>query len=69
MKKIIKFLLYFIGAFLGLIVMIVFTMVLWITISGNQTAKKSMALAGPEVKTLTIDGFSFRDLNKNGKMQ
>jgi beta-glucosidase len=27
-----------------------------------------MALAGPAVKTLTIDGFTFRDLNKNGKL-
>jgi len=27
-----------------------------------------MSLAGPEVKTITIDGFTFRDLNKNGKL-
>jgi beta-glucosidase len=27
-----------------------------------------MKLAGPGIKTLTIDGFSFRDLNKNSKL-
>jgi beta-glucosidase len=68
MKKIIKFLLYFVVALLGFIVLIILITVLWITVSGNHTARKSMALAGPDVKTLTIDGFSFRDLNKNGKL-
>ena len=27
-----------------------------------------MALAGPEAKTLTLDGITFRDLNKNGTL-
>ncbi len=56
------------GTLVGLIILIVVITVLWISISGNHSAKKNMALAGPEVKTLTIDGFTFRDLNKNGKL-
>ncbi len=27
-----------------------------------------MGLAGPEVKSFTLEGFPFRDLNKNGKL-
>jgi beta-glucosidase len=68
MKKLLKILLYSICSILGLIILIALITVLWISISGNHTAKKNMALESPEVKTLTIDGFTFRDLNKNGKL-
>jgi beta-glucosidase len=68
MKKLLKILLYSICSILGLIILIVLITGLWISISGNHTAKKNMALAGSEVKTLTIAGFTFRDLNKNGKL-
>ena len=68
MKKLLKILLYTIGSLLGLIIFIVLVIVLWVSISGNISAKKYMAMAGPETPTLTIDGFTFRDLNKNGKL-
>lgn len=68
MKKILKILLGTLGALIGLIVLILIIPVLWISISGNSKAKKYMSLAGPEVKTITIDGFTFRDLNKNGRL-
>jgi hypothetical protein len=41
---------------------------MWISVSAGHSAKKYIALTGPEVKTLTVDGFTFRDLNKNGKL-
>ena len=66
MKKLLKILLYSIYSILGLIILVLVIAVLWISISGNHTSKINMVLAGPEVKTLTIDGFTFRDLNKNG---
>jgi beta-glucosidase len=68
MKKLFKILLYTIGSLLGLIIVIVLVIVLWVSISGNTSAKKYMAMAGPETPTLTIDRFTFRDLNKNGKL-
>jgi beta-glucosidase len=68
MKKFLKILLISLGSLIGLILAIVFVIILWVSVSGNQKAKKSLALAGPEVKTITIDGFTFRDLNKNGKL-
>ncbi|MCX6255525.1 MAG: glycoside hydrolase family 3 C-terminal domain-containing protein [Bacteroidia bacterium] len=68
MKKLLKIFFYLIGTILGLIILIVGITILWISISRGREAKRSMALAGPAVKTLTIDGFTFRDLNKNGKL-
>lgn len=68
MKKFFRIIVITISSIIGLIVIILATTILWISVSGNQKAKKSMALAVPEVKTLTIEGFTFRDLNKNGKL-
>jgi beta-glucosidase len=68
MKKFFKILLATIGILIGIILVIALIGILWISISGNKTAKRYMALAGPEVKTLIIDSLTFRDLNKNGKM-
>ena len=68
MKKFFKILLYSLGTLIGLILVIFLILVLWISISGNRSAKKSIALAGSEVQTLTIEGLTFRDLNKNGKL-
>ena len=68
MKKIFKILLYTIFSVLVSIIVILLISVLWISISRGHSAKKYMSLAGPEVKTITIDEFSFRDLNKNGKL-
>jgi beta-glucosidase len=56
------------GSFIGLILLIVIVVFLWFSIRGSLAARKSTALAGPEVQTLTIEGFTFRDLNKNGKL-
>jgi beta-glucosidase len=68
MKKLLKILLYSIGSVIGLIVLIAVITILWVSVSRGREAGKSLALAGREVKTLTIDGFTFRDLNKNGKI-
>jgi beta-glucosidase len=68
MKKMLKIILYSLVTLVGLIVLIVGITILWISVSAGHSAKKNLALAGPEVKTLTIDGFAFRDLNKNGKL-
>ena len=68
MKKLLKFLLWILGSLTGLILIIVIIIFLWVSVSGNRSAKKNMALAGPEVKILTIDSLTFRDLNKNGRL-
>ena len=68
MKKLAKILLYISASFIGLIVLILLITITWMKISSNSAAKKARALAGPEVQTITVDGFTFRDLNKNGKL-
>jgi len=68
MKKFLKTLLWILGSMVGLIVLLVVVTVIWISVSGNRNAGKSMALAGPEVKVITVDSFTFRDLNKDGKL-
>ncbi|HLN54816.1 MAG TPA: glycoside hydrolase family 3 N-terminal domain-containing protein [Bacteroidales bacterium] len=68
MKKILKILLYTIGVLLAFLILLVVAGWLLISISSAKTAKKSKELQGAEVKTLTIDGFTFRDLNKNGRL-
>ncbi|MFA5817788.1 MAG: glycoside hydrolase family 3 N-terminal domain-containing protein [Bacteroidales bacterium] len=68
MKKLLKIFLYTVGTILGLIILVVGITILWVSVSRGSIAKKSMALAYSEVKTLTVEGFAFRDLNKNGKL-
>jgi beta-glucosidase len=68
MKKIFKILIVTLGSIIGIVVIVLAVTVLWISVSGNHKAKKYMSLAGPEVQIVTIDGFTFRDLNKNGKL-
>lgn len=68
MKKFLKIIACTIGTFLGLIILIIGISLIWLSVSSGRTARKSLALAGPEVKTVTIDGHTFRDLNKNGKL-
>jgi hypothetical protein len=60
MKKLFKFLLWMLGSLIGLILIIVIITFLWVSVSGNRSAKRNMALAGPEVKTLTIDSLTIR---------
>lgn len=68
MKKALKILLYILGSLIGFIILLVLGIFLYLTISSGNIARKSKALEYAEVKTLTIDGFTFRDLNKNGKL-
>jgi beta-glucosidase len=68
MKKFFKILLITLGSIIGVIIIILAVTALWISISGNHKAKKYMKLAGPEVQSITVDSFTFRDLNKNGKL-
>lgn len=68
MKKILKILVITLGSLLGFIILLLAVALLWITVSGNREAKKYTVLIGPEVKILTVDGYSFRDLNKNGSL-
>ncbi len=68
MKKFLKILLITLGSIIGVIVILLLISMLWISVKGNSTAKKYMAMAGPEVDTLTIEEFTFRDLNKNGRL-
>lgn len=68
MKKVLKVLLWILGSIIGLILLLVLTTVIWISASRNHHAKKAMTLAGKEVTTIAVEGFTFRDLNKNGKL-
>jgi len=68
MKKALKVILYLLLSIVGLIVILLIIVYLSMTIPANHKFRKASALEGPEVKTLSIDGFEFRDLNKNGKL-
>ena len=68
MKKTLKILGYTIGSIIGLILLLVLGIFLYLNISAGNIARKARALEFGEVKTLTIDGFTFRDLNKNRKL-
>ena len=68
MKKALKIIGYTIGSIIGLIILLVLGVFLYLNISAGKIARKAQAMESGEVKTLTIDGFTFRDLNKNGKL-
>ena len=68
MKKYLKLILLIIGSLLGLAVIVVICTIMYINISNNRIAKDSLKLAGPEVRTISVDGITIRDLNKNGKL-
>jgi hypothetical protein len=68
MKKAIKILFSTLGILIGLLILIVGITMISISVKGNRSAKRSMALVGPEVQTITVDGQVFRDLNKNGTL-
>ncbi len=40
----------------------------YLFISANNKSKTNLSQLSDEVKTISVDGFSFRDLNKNGKL-
>jgi beta-glucosidase len=64
MKKVLKISLYVIG---GLVLLVGLT---WLGyyIKWNVQASNTAALQGEEAPTLTSEGYEFRDLNKNGKL-
>lgn len=64
MKKFFKVLLYIIGI-LAIVCIAVYS---FYYIKWSRESSKNMALLGEEAPTLTIDGFQYRDLNKNGKL-
>jgi beta-glucosidase len=68
MKKSLKILAYTIASIVGLIIILVLGIFLYLKVSAGRSERKSKALEYAEVKTLTVDGFTFRDLNKNGKL-
>jgi beta-glucosidase len=68
MKKIVKILLFTLGSLLGLILLLVLIGWLYLGISARKTVNQCQKLQHGEVKTLTVDGFTYRDLNKNGKL-
>jgi beta-glucosidase len=68
MKKTLKFFGIFLGSIITLLILLVLVILLILNISAGNILKKSKALEYSEVKTIDIDGFSFRDLNKNGKL-
>jgi beta-glucosidase len=68
MKKLLKIILFFLASIPGLIILVFVIALMWISVSSNITFRKSKVLAYQEVKTMTTEGFTFRDLNKNGKL-
>jgi beta-glucosidase len=64
MKKVLKFILYLL---LFLIVLIAGGIAYWY-ISASISSSRNMAQLGPEAPALNVDGFAFRDLNKNGTL-
>ncbi len=64
MKKVFKIFLY---SLLTLAVLIVISFA-YLYVSSSIASKRNMAELGPEATTLLIDSLSFRDLNKNGKL-
>jgi beta-glucosidase len=68
MKKALKILAYTLGSIIGLIILLLLGTFLYLKLYAGNIERKSKALEFAEVKTITIDGFTFRDLNKNGKL-
>ena len=64
MKKILKIFLYTILGFVGLIVV----SLIYMYVASSIASNRNMADLGPRATELMIDGLSFRDLNKNGKL-
>ena len=64
MKKIFKFLGYTIGGLIGIILLVA----LLFYIKSSIKASSDLGLLGKDAPTITVDGFTFRDLNKNGKL-
>ncbi len=68
MKNLIKVFLYILLSVFVLILLVIGVSLLKIIVSAGYDARKAMELAGPPVKTITMDSLEFRDLNKNGSL-
>ena len=68
MKKFFKVLLYTVGSLLSLLILLILGFWLYLGISSRSTVNKCKELQSGEVKTLTMEAFTFRDLNKNGQL-
>jgi len=68
MKRLLKRIILITGVILGLIIIVAVATLIWVNISYSKDARNSQKLTGKEVKTITVNGFTFRDLNKNGKL-
>lgn len=66
-KAIIKFFKILGYALLGIVAILVIT-IAYVKIQSSSAASEERKLLGEAVKTLTVDGFTFRDLNKNGQL-
>ena len=64
MKKFLKVFKYVLLTLAGLLLIIF----LVVYIKMSNASKNNMALLGEEASTLTQNGITFRDLNKNGKL-
>ena len=64
MKKILKIL----GIIILGLIIILFGVLAYLKISSINTSEENLALLGAEAKIITENGFKFRDLNKNGKL-
>jgi beta-glucosidase len=54
--------------YLLLIIMIAGVVYLWRNIRPELNTRRNLSLLGKEAPTLTQDSITFRDLNKNGKL-
>lgn len=68
MKKALKITGIILGSLLALIITVIVVTMLTVSLGRSAAAERAMALASDEVKTISADGFTFRDLNKNGSL-
>ena len=68
LKILMKGLLFTIGGLLGLILLMILFVGVKEKIAANRTLKKCEPLQTGEVQTLSADGFRYRGLNKNGRL-
>ena len=64
MKKFFKILLFIIGA----VILLAAATYVYFYISWKNESSNNMSLLGAEAPTLEVDGYAFRDLNKNGQL-
>ena len=67
MKKSIKILLWVLGSLLGLLIIVAVTGYLWFN-ANIVNVEKTPFYDGADIKVISVDGYSFRDLNGNGAL-